>query len=166
MQCDLKVKRFRLWQITSRSILHGWWPLAEIVLPPAPICHEWTWAVSSSFPDGFIYLRALKVELNVLLWCRQTHLRIGKTHVKCIWKHEVYLGRCWSAIPATCPGDVAASCSSWSYRVICRFVFVWSALERVSKSEGQTPEKMTQILAEPGAPVWSPEWLEIKRTHL
>lgn len=86
--------------------------------------HEWTWAVSSSFSDGFICFVTFKVELNVPSWCRQTHLRIYKAYVKCSWKHRVYFGRFWSRVPAACPGDVAGSCSNLNYQVFWRFISI------------------------------------------
>lgn len=50
-------------------------------LASSSICHEWAWAVSSGFSDSFICFSALRVELNVPLWCGLTCLRLDNmTH--------------------------------------------------------------------------------------
>lgn len=62
-------------------------------LASSSIRHEWTWAVSSGFSDGFICLSVVMGKLNVRLWCGQTLSKIDWLHYKMQLEAQSLLGQ-------------------------------------------------------------------------
>lgn len=139
MKCDLKLKRFRLWQIQALTetniaqLMAPCWDCLALTL----MCLEWTWAVLGWF--HLFQCFEVCVEHSTVMQTKQTdpHLKIDKTHVKCSWKHKVYLSRFWGAISATCPGDVAVSCSIWSCQGFWRFIPIESAKRKLAHQKAK-----------------------------
>lgn len=149
-KCDLKVKRFRLWQIASRNILSSWWPLAEIVL-------HWVPSVISEpgllkFLGWFNLFQCFEIciECSTVMQTKQTN-SLEDWEDSCEVQLEAQsslvqaLGCLFFYLPRKC-------CGILQHLKLSRVLKVHThtkCKEKVSKLEGQTIKKMTQILTEP-----------------